>query len=82
MKHSIGYVLFFLVGLVIGFSIFSFSSIGERYELLVSPETENFGRVIYKYNKWNGNMYIYDSKDGGWVEFPSRTLPKLKEINK
>jgi len=77
-------VIVFLIGIVIGFVVFAYTPIGQRYEIefpqLGSSESEydkQTGQtywlptgIIFKYDKWTGQTYWTFLKKKDWVKFP------------
>jgi len=69
-----------LIGVIIGFLVFAYTPIGQRYEVLISTQPDH--RMPYKYDKWTGKTYIFTSLAGYWIELPKETLSWKESKNK
>jgi len=77
-------VIAFLIGIVIGFVVFAYTPIGQRYEIefplsgsRVSKYDKQTGQtywvpngMFFKYDKWTGQTYWTYMGKKDWVKFP------------
>jgi len=72
-------VIAVLIGIVIGFVVFAYTPIGNRYEV----KSVGGGRaVFYKYDKWTGRTYRTvrgDKKDGSCCATYYEQIPEGPE---
>jgi len=59
-------VIAVLIGIVIGFVVFAYTPIGNRYEV----KSIDTVALLYKYDKWTGQTYWTNTAREAWTLFP------------
>jgi len=59
-----------LIGIVIGFLVYAYTPIGQRYEIT----NANAEVIVYKYDKWTGQVLMWVGGGDRWLRIPEKVV--------